>query len=70
MSKVTDFVVMDDMELQRLCIEAGHQFVEHIYKDADQYTKTIVQNAVAAGFSKGYRHRQAEEELERTGRPQ
>lgn len=54
------FETMTDMELQKRCIEAGHQWVEKMYpglRERDIERASQIANAVAAGYSKGWSDR-------------
>lgn len=58
-------IMMEDMELQAKCVEAGKKYLELMWPGMEDIEKrAYLQNACAAGYSKGYRDAQAE--FERT----
>lgn len=60
---MSDFKAMEDMDLQRKCFEAAAQYVKNFFPTMDNVEhRAWIANAVAAGYSKGYRDRQKEEE--------
>lgn len=59
-------VAMTDMELQKKCLEAAAEYIKFMYPDLKEEKDGLIlhsqlMNAVAAGYSKGYRDRQSEE---------
>lgn len=53
------FVMMQDMELQKACIAAGAEYVEKLFGGLkDEQVKAYIQQAVGAGYSKGWRDRE------------
>ena len=52
----TSFVGMTDMDLQQRCVAAGALYVSKMHPGIDDLEKKhLMQNACAAGYSKGYR---------------
>lgn len=52
---------MTDMELQNKCLLAGKEYADIQYPGySDMQVKAQIQNACAAGYSKGYRDAQKE----------
>ena len=58
-SGLSDFKGMQDLELQQKAIEAGAEYIKAMFPslegDLDLLGKHMVQNAVAAGYLKGYK---------------
>jgi hypothetical protein len=53
------FVGMTDMDLQQKCVEAGAIYVREMFPNLDDVEKRAhLQNAVAAGYSKGWRDKE------------
>lgn len=52
---------MTDMDLQKKCLDAGAEYLRMMFPDLEDLEKKAhIQNACAAGYSKGYRDAQAE----------
>ncbi len=51
-----EFKQMTDMDLQAKCLEAASCYLKNMFPDlTDLERKAHIQNAVAAGYSKGWR---------------
>lgn len=53
--------IMTDLQLQNRCLLAGKEYADMMYPGyTDLQVKTQLQNAVAAGYSKGFRDAEKE----------